>query len=278
MKKIFNLMLLLSLVVGVASCHSKTDTSLQANQKLDHIEDLIAHNSFNAAKIEIDSIHISYPKLIGVRRKAAALADTITRRESMRTLIFCDSVLESKTKEFELLLKDFRLEKDQRYQQFGNYIHKSQITESNISRNYLKAYLDENNDFYLVSNYSGSKIDHTAIKVSVGELYATSDTLTTSNPEFHSYVDDGIRYETLTFKNEAARSIALFINQYSISNLRVELIGNKSSRNYMLAISDKKAIATSCALWIVKSDINQLKNEIKKTKLKILQINKRNGK
>jgi hypothetical protein len=130
----------------------------------------------------------------------------------------------------------------------------------------------------LVSNYSGSKIDHTAIKVSVGELYATSDTLTTSNPEFHSYVDDGIRYETLTFKNEAARSIALFINQYSISNLRVELIGNKSSRNYMLAISDKKAIATSCALWIVKSDINQLKNEIKKTKLKILQINKRNGK
>jgi hypothetical protein len=255
------------------SCHSKEKEAEMADERLRYIEELIDQNSLNAAKIQIDSVHVLFPRLVDKRRKAAALADTITRRESTRTLEFCDTALVSKNKELELALKNFKLEKDARYQNVGNYIYKTQVTEVNTSRNYLKAYVDENADFYFVSNYTGIKLEHTAIKVSVGELFACTDTLSTTSPAFHSFTDDGTRWETLTLKNNAAKSIAMFIAQYPTSNVKVTLIGAKSSVQYILAPSDKKALAEAYSLWIIKSDIAQLQIEIKKAKAKIYRIN-----
>jgi hypothetical protein len=271
--KIHLFIILFMFSIGISSCNTREEDAQKADERLKYIEELIDQNSLNAAKMQIDSIHVLFPRLVDKRRRAAALADTITRRESSRTLEFCDTALVSKNKELELALKNFKLEKDVRYQNVGNYIYKTQVTEVNTSRNYLKAYVDENADFYFVSNYTGMKLEHTAIKVSVGELFACTDTLSTTSPAFHSFTDDGTRWETLTLKNNAAKSIAMFIAQYPTSNIKVTLIGAKSSVQYILAPSDKKALAEAYSLWIIKSDIAQLQIEIKKAKAKIYRIN-----
>jgi hypothetical protein len=169
MKKIVPVLFLL--VLALSACNSREAQEKDADKRLKHIEQLIAQNALNAAKIEIDSIHSLYPRLVNKRRIAAALQDTVIRRESYRTLIYCDSILPQKQHEADSIQKNFRFEKNEKYQQFGNYVYKTQVTESNSNRTYLKTFVDENADFFLISNYCGGKIEHTSIEVAVNDLF-----------------------------------------------------------------------------------------------------------
>ena len=232
---------------------------------------MINNNAFNTAKIEIDSLHQLYPRLVAKRKIAAAFSDTIIRRESARTLAYCDSILPFKIHEADSIQRNFRLEKDTVYQQYGNFIYKTQRTEDNTNRNYLKAYVDENAEFFLMSNYCGAKIEHTSVEVSANELFANTDTLEVSNAANHSFTDAGTRWETLTFKNDAATRVSNFIVQYQSMPIKVKLHGKKTI-TYFLADSDKKAIAETNNLWVVKKDVAKLQKEIKKAKLKIERI------
>jgi len=272
MKKIVPLFFVI--LIFLSSCNKREAQEKDADKRLKHIEQLIAENAFNAAKIEIDSIHSLYPRLVSKRKIAAAFEDTITRRESSRTLAYCDSILPLKQHEADSIQKNFRFEKNSNYQDFGNYIYKTQLTESNSNRNYLKAYVDENADFYLISNYSGGKIDHTSIEVSANDIFAHTDTLSTSNSAFHSFNDGGSHWESLTFKNQEDKGVGAFIAHNSGSHLKVTLYGKKTYV-YYLSDSDKKAIAETYQLWIVKKDVAQLQKEIKKATVKIKRINAR---
>jgi len=253
------------------SCSSRDAQEKDADRRLKHIEQLINENALNSARIEIDSIHVLYPLLVDKRRVAAALQDTILRRESARSLAYCDSLLVQKKHEADSIQRNFRLEKNEKYQQFGNLIYKSQQTESNSSRIYLKAYVDENNDFYLISNYFGGKIEQGSVEVSVNDVYAHTDTISSSNAAYHSFNDGGSHWESLTFKNEADRGVAAFIAQNSTFRLKVTLYGKKTYV-YFLADSDKKAIAATYHLWIVRKDVDKLQKEIKKASKKIARI------
>ena len=253
------------------SCNSREKIEKQADIRLKHIEQLISQNLFNAAKMDIDSIHLLYPRLIDKRRIASAFEDTIIRRESSRTLAYCDSILPSKQHEADSIQKNFRFEKDKIYQEIGNFIYKTQKTESNATRIYLKAYVDENVDFYLISNYCGSKLEHITIEVLANELFAHSDTIDTSDPNYHSFTDGGQRWEVVTFKNDAGKAVAAFITQYATMPIKVILHGKKNYV-YYLADSDKKAISETYHLWIVKKDVSKLQKEIKKATGKIERI------
>ena len=272
MKKIVPLFFLI--LIFLSSCNKREAQEKDADKRLKHIEQLIAENAFNAAKIEIDSIHSLYPRLVSKRKIAAAFEDTITRRESSRTLAYCDSILPLKQHEADSIQKNFRFEKNVNYQDFGNFVYKTQLTESNSNRNYLKAYVDENADFYLISNYCGGKIDHTSIEVSANDIFAHTDTLSTSNSAFHSFNDGGSHWESLTFKNQEDKGVGTFIAQNSSSRLKVTLYGKKTYVYYLFD-SDKKAIAETYQLWIIKKDVAQLQKEIKKATVKIERINAR---
>ncbi|MEI7504111.1 MAG: hypothetical protein WCJ61_12590, partial [Paludibacter sp.] len=177
------------------SCNSrKTDEKL-ADQRLTNIAQLINGNSLNAAKIQIDSINLLFPRLVSKRKIASSYADTIVRRESARTLAYCDSILPIKQHEADSILKNFRFEKNSKYQEIGNYVYKSQITEINTNHNYLKTYVDENSDFYLISNYCGAKIEHTSVEVSANDLFAHTDTIEISEAANHSFNDAGTHWE-----------------------------------------------------------------------------------
>lgn len=271
MKKTFPVIFIFVLVL--ISCNSRDAQEKDADKRLKHIRLLIAQNQLNSAKIEIDSIHSLYPRLVNKRRIAASLEDTVLRRESSRTLAYCDSILPLKQLEADSIQKNFRFEKNEKYQQFGNYVYKTQQTESNASRNYLKAYVDENADFYLISNYCGGKIEQSSIEVSADDLFARTDTLSTTNATFHSFNDGGSHWESLTFKNEQDRGVSAFIAQNYSKRLKVTLYGKKTYV-YFLSDADKKAITETYKLYIVKKDVSQLHKEITKAS-KIIERIKR---
>ena len=268
------IILIVSLSFLLLSCNSRKAEEKRAEQRLSHIVKLINENALNAAKIQIDSVHLLFPRLVSKRKIAAAYSDTIVRRESARTLAYCDSILPLKLHEADSIQKNFRFEKNDKYQQVGNYVYKTQTTENNSNRNYLKTYVDENSDFYLISNYCGTKIEHTSVQVLANELFAHTDTIEISEAANHSFNDGGTHWEAITFKNDADKGVAAFIAQYSNLQIKVTLHGKKTI-NYYLANTDKKAIVETYNLWVVKKDVAKLQKEIKKATLKIERIKSR---
>ena len=254
------------------SCNSQEFKKKEADNRLKNIEMLIKNNAFNEAKIQIDSIHLLYPMLVEKRRIAAALSDTILRRESSRSLEYCDSILPIKIHEMDSIQKNFRFEKNPKYQDIGNFVYKTELTESNVNRTYLKTYVDENADFYLISNYCGSKIEQQSIEVSAGDLFAHTDTISLTDPTNHRFDDGGSHFESINFKNESGRSVFEFISQNNSKALKVTLQGT-NKYVYFLSNVDRKAISETYHLWKVKRDVVQLKKEIKKATQRIARIN-----
>jgi len=274
MKNKFFLIIISTLIFLCVSCNSRKADEKKADLLLNHIEKLINDNSFNVAKIEIDSLHLLFPRLVEKRKLAAAFSDTIVRRESARTFAYCDSILPLKIHEADSILQNFKLEKDTIYQEYGNYIYKTQKTENNTNRNYLKTFVDENAELYLVSNYCGSKIRHTSVEVSANELFANTDTIEINNSFNHSFTDAGTHWEAVTFKNDAGYRVLAFIVQFQTLPIKVVLHGEKKI-TYYLAESDKKAITETFNLWMVKKDVAKLQKEMKKARLKIENIKQR---
>lgn len=269
----FGLVLKSILIISLFfSCNSRKEQEESADKRLKHIQELIENCSFNAAKTEIDSIHTLFPMLVEKRRIAAALSDTIMRRESSRSLVYCDSILPGKIHEMDSIIKNFRFEKDKKYQDIGNYVYKTEQTESNASRTYLKTYVDENADFYLVSNYCGGKNEQQSVEVSANELFAHTDTISLSDPNNHRFDDGGSHFESIIFKNESGKSVVEFITQSASKALKITLHGKKSF-SYYLAEADRKAIIETYHLWKVKKDVVNLQKEIKKANLRISRIN-----
>ena len=271
--KSFTLLMFFFLLVG---CNSQKKEVLKADNQLLIIENLIEINALNAAKLKIDSFHTNFRNLVDKRKIASALEDTITRRECRRTLVYCDSIYPIKKHEFDSITQYFRFEKDTVYEQFGNYTHKSQLTEQNSNRNYLKCIVDENARLKLISNYTGTKIAHIGIEVRSGDFFAESDTTNKMNYSEHYYNNGGYYFERVTIENQAAEDIVNFIFNNNSSVIQVTLKG-KSNYKYRLTNVDIKAISASYHLWIVKKDVIKLEKEIQKSNIKIQKINFRNN-
>ncbi|HOL00999.1 MAG TPA: hypothetical protein PK860_05595, partial [Paludibacteraceae bacterium] len=240
-KKVSLNLIIVSIIFFFISCNSRSKQEKEADQHLQEIEQLIQQNELNAAKITIDSFHAKYPRLVAKRRIAEAYKDTITRRECRKTIAYCDSLLPIKEREADSLLQYFRLEKNPKYQEIGNYVYKTQSTEANANRTYLKAYVDENADYYLISQYVGPKIEHNSVEISNGEVFAHTDTIDISSPFYLSFSDETGRWEIVTFKNEAENGVSAFVSQYINEPLKVTLHGRKNY-SYFLQNADKKAI------------------------------------
>jgi hypothetical protein len=273
MNNIIKITFTLILAIMLFSCDSRKVQEKQADKLLVNILLLIDKDSFNSAKIDIDSIHKLFPMLVEKRRIAAAFKDTIIRRESARSIAFCDSILPTKIHEMNSIQKNFRFEKNEKYQEIGNYVYKTQLTEINAYRTFLKTYVDENADIYLISNYCGEKIEHGSIEVSANDLFTHTDTILSSDPNYHCFVDDGLHFESLTFKNQADKGVVAFIANSTDKHIKVTLHGKKTYI-YYLSDTDRKAIVETYHLWKVKKDVVQLQKEIRKASFKIEQINR----
>ena len=265
--------LLLSAAFLCTACDSaRKKAEKDIKHRFEHIETLLNENSLHAARIELDSIHTLYPRMVDARRLAKALNDTITLRESCRTLAYCDSLLPIKQHQADSIQKQFRYEKNDTYENIGHYVYKALRIEANIGRTYLRAYVDEHADFYMISNFTGNyTLQHTRIKASVDDMYATTDSIATDSPLNHSFNDNGIYWEIVTFKNEASGNLPVFIAQYAQERIKITLQGK---RNYVfyLTETDKKALSETYNLWVAKKDVAMLQQEIRKAQATIDRI------
>ena len=259
------------------SCNStKKREEQDIASRMQRVETLMSEDRWSAAKIELDSIHILHPRAISARRTARAMQDTIIVRENLRTLAFLDSILPIKRHQRDSISRNFRFEKDERFQTTGNFVHRSLQIEQNFTRNYLRAFIDENANFFLVSHFTGAnRSNHTSVRASVGELFATTDTIPLSSPFNHSFSEGGTTWETITFRNETAGNLPAFVAQFANERIRIELTGGRNVV-YFLADTDRRALIETFNLWVAMSDVLILEREIAKANAIIEHIRQRN--
>lgn len=261
------------IALAAATLTGCNDTEKKAQARLDQAKAMLERNEYFAAKSEIDSIRILYPKEFNVLKAGLTLMRQVEQKEAERNLAFCDSMIPIKQAELAELQKGFVFEKDSAYNEIGNYVSKLQTIERNIQRSYIRSGVDEKGEMYLASVYfGGNPLNHTSIKLSTPDgLFAETPTIPYDGGINYRFKDLGNTTEVVTYKGEKCEDAAKFIYANQQARIRVEYAGGKS---YVLYIADteKKAIATTLELAVVLRDIEQMTLEKEKANKKLTYL------
>ncbi len=266
-----SVIIVIMLLLLLSGCNNKEKQAKLAENDIYLIEELINNKSYNLAKVKIDSFHVNYRMLVDKRKIVNALQDTITLRESLRNIQYCDSILPELLQKMDSISKKFKFEKDTLFEETGNFVHKMLLTEKNTGRNYLKIKTDENGELKIFSIISGSKINHNLLRVSSGEYFAETDTVVRTIFSEHGYNDGENYYESVIFGGTSAENIVKFIYENQNSKIKVSLKGNREL-SYFLNLQDLKSIVESYHFWILKRDIVKINKQIINSTIKINRI------
>ena len=247
-----HLFILLVVVSLAAACKPSAEQS--ATQLLAEAQTLVDQGSWRQALLFIDSIHNTYPKQVAQRRLAKHLADSITYLEAQNTLAYTDTLLPPLLDQVDELLRHFRYEKNEQYEDVGRYVHRLLATNSNTSRNFLQAYVRDDRETIVKSYYYGNKAvaQQTLVLQSNGEQQQFSG----SN---HYFQVEG-HHEIMTLENEQALALLNFVSAHMQSKIRVEGIGSKPYNNWVYYLNDKEKEALSQTYqlgWLMK-DIKRI--------------------
>lgn len=260
----------IALAVVLAGCNQ---TGKEAQARLEKAKTMYRQNEFAAAKSELDSIRILYPKEFKILKEGLTLMRQVELKEAERNIVFCDSLLPLKEAEALEMEKNFALEKDTAYNEIGNFVWKQQTIERNIQRCYIRSGVNEKGEIYLASVYFGGRpIDHTGIKLSTanGE-YAETPAIPYDGGLNYHFKDLGNTTEVVTYQGEKCENAVKFIYANPKERIKVEYTGGKPYIIY-LADADKKAIAATFDLAVVLSDIEKMKKEKEKATKRIAYL------
>ena len=186
-------------------------------------------------------------------------------KEQQKTLVYLDSMMVEKQTQLDAVKGQFVLEKDTAYQEIGNWFYPSQVVEKNTGRSFLRGQVNELGEMSLTSIYcAGGKLNHTSVKVSVGELFAetpmTKDSYTTT--------DLGRTIEKADYKVGEDGGVVGFIAANKDKNIQLTFIGDKTYRTAMQK-NDRKAIAELSELARILSGMEEIRKQQKEANLKI---------
>ena len=220
---------------------------------------------FSEAKLQIDSIKVLYPKAFEARKQGIKLMQQVDLKEQQKTLVYLDSMMQEKQTQLDAVKGQFVLEKDTAYQEIGNWFYPSQVVEKNTGRSFLRGQVNELGEMSLTSIYcAGGKLNHTSVKVSVGELFAetpmTKDSYTTT--------DLGRTIEKADYKVGEDGGVVGFIVANQDKNIQLTFIGDKTYRTAMQK-NDRKAIAELSELARILSGMEEIRKQQKEANLKI---------
>ena len=221
---------------------------------------------YSATKLLVDSIKILYPKAYEVRREGLKLIQQAELKEQERSMVYLDSMLLVKQKEFETIKPRFTFEKEAEYQAIGNYLWPTQVVEKNLHRSYLRFQVNEKGVLVMTSIYCGkNNIHHNAVKV-----IAADKSFAETPPSRDSYetTNLGEKIEMADYKQGEDGSVMDFIYLNKDQTLRVEYKGERSYA-FALSAADRKALVETYELSKTLSSIEQIKKEIEEAKLKI---------
>lgn len=253
----------LALTAVLTGCNSDEQ---KAGQLFQRAEIAYATGDYNLVKLQIDSIRTLYPKAFEVRKAGIALMQRAELEEQKKTLAYLDSMMAVKQASLDLIKGNFVLEKDTAYQETGNYFYPTQVVERNIGRSFLRGQVSEAGEMSVTSIYcAGGSIHHTAVKVSVGDIFAQ----TPDSPDSYETTDLGRNIEKADYKLGNDGGVIAFITaNRDKKNIRLEFIGDRNYTTYMQP-NDVKAIAELSNLARILSGIEEIKKEQKEANLKI---------
>lgn len=253
----------------LASCGQEEK---KANELLSRAESSFQSANYSEAKLLIDSIRNSYPKVFDVRRKAIMLKQQVELKEQQISLEYLDSMMAVKQLAFDSIKSDYVLEKDTAYQEIGNYFYPSQVVEKNIGRTFLRANVNEKGEMSLTSIYcAGGSLNHTSVKVSSKDAFAQ----TPASPDVYVSSDLGRKIEKADYKLGADGGVIGFIiANRDAKSLKLEFIGDRTYRTLMYS-PDIKAIVEVAKLAQILSSMEEIRKEQKEANLKIQFLNKK---
>ena len=235
----------------VACAPSDTE---QAQVLVQQAQTLVNNGQWRQARIVLDSVHTVYPKEVAQRRLAKALGDSITYLEAQSTLAYADSMLPPLLEQSDKLLKQFKYEKDEQYEDKGRYVHRLLNTSSNTARNFLQAYVRDDRQTIVKSYYYGS---HQVNQQQV-TLSAQGEELRFSGSN-HAFEVEGW-HEIMTLEDENALQLLNFISAHHSDRVRVHGAGLKPNHTWVYYLNDKEkeALSATYQLGFLMKDILRL--------------------
>lgn len=253
---------LLALVI-LAGCGDGGEK--EAQKRLQKAEAALQQEQFSEAKLQIDSIKVLYPKAFEARKQGIKLMQQVDLKEQQKTLVYLDSMMQVKQAQLDSIVGRFVLEKDTAYQEIGNYFYPTQVVEKNVGRSFLRAQVSELGEMSLTSIYcAGRKLNHTSVKVSVGENFAETPTTKDS----YTTTDLGRTIEKADYKLGEDGGVIGFIVANQDKNIQLQFIGDKTYRTAMQK-NDRKAIAELTDLARILSGMEEIRKQQKEANLKI---------
>jgi hypothetical protein len=244
--------LLSVLVLALVACQPSDEQCAQS--LVSQAQTLVDNGQWRQARLVIDSLHVTFPKQVAKRRAAKALSDSITYLESMTTLAYVDTLLPPLLEQADKLIRRFKYEKNEKYEDYGRYVHRTLATNTNTSRNFIQAYVLDNRQTVVKSYYYGSKqVKQTSVTLSAAD---ESSLFQGSNHHFQ----DGAHYEIMTLDNDNSLALLNFISTHYKDRVRVEGNADSATRNWVYYLNDKEKEALSDTYqlgWLMK-DIQRL--------------------
>lgn len=268
--------LIIGITLGLVAFTACNHDAEKASARLAKARAMYEQNEFFAAKSEIDSVRILYPKEVKALKEALSLMRQVELKEAERNIAFCDSLLPIKQEEAETLKKGFVLEKDSVYEEIGNYIWKPQTIERNVQRSYIRTGVNEKGEMYLASVYYGARpLEHTGIKLSTtGDVFAQTASIPYDGGLNYRFKDLGNTTEVVTYKGENGLEAIKLIYAHPKDRIKVEYTGGKPYILY-IADADKKAVVATYDLAVVLSDIENMSKEKEKAEKKMAYLKKK---
>lgn len=252
MKKIFFFVLLCTILfVGCSPSDSE-----QAQALVEEASHLVNNGQWRQARIVMDSLHLTFPKEIAQRRVAKALEDSITYLEAQQTLAYTDTLLPPLIEQADQLIKQFKYEKNENYENHGKYVHRLLNTGSNTSRNFLQAYVLDNRQTVVKSYYYGN------IQVNQQSVVLQSEGEDVTFYGRNHHFQDGAHHEIMTLEDEDALALLNYIDTHRKHRIRVEGKGDTPTHNWVYYLNDKEKQALSATYqlgWLMK-DIKRIED------------------
>ena len=256
----------LSALLGLALLASCGDGGeKEAQKRLQKAEAALQQENFSEAKLQIDSIKVLYPKAFEARKQGIKLMQQVDLKEQSKTLVYLDSMMQVKQAQFDSIKGNFVFEKDTAYQDIGHWLYPTQVVEKSLGRSFLRGQINELGEMSLTSIYcAGGSINHTSVKVSVGDTFAetpmTNDSYTTT--------DLGRTIEKADYKVGNDGGVVGFIVANQDKNIQLTFIGDKTYRTAMQK-NDRKAIVELTELARILSGMEEIRKQQKEANLKI---------
>lgn len=259
MKRIILLTCLCGALMACGEVEKKAEAKLQAAREA------FERGDYNEAKRQIDSIKVLYPKAFDTRRAGIALMQDVELAEQEKTLTYLDSLMQQKEQELDQLRPRYTFEKDEEYQQIGNYLHPSQVIEKNLHRSFLRFMVNEQGVMNMTSIYCGPRnIHHTAVKVTAPDG-SFAETPTAKDCYETSDLDEQIEKADFKMGNDGNVMGFLYLNRDK--EIRVDYLGERPY-SFRMSAADRQAVAAVYELSQLLSSMSQIRKEQEEARLK----------